>query len=265
MSGSPFTSDFSTTREATANILMFGQPKIGKTHAALDIVRKDPESFIMLLSFDKGSRPLLHREPEVFSGKVALAEPKGLKEIRRAIYETGMKVRKLIKAGVQPSKIWIVVDTITHLQYQFMQEARRINQSDPTSQDRKTEDFARDFTTQIDWGINLTLMGEQADDINMLPANKLYIALEKTIQPKNQPERCVPAVSGQSKERFTGDADAIIHLVMEKGERMFVTGFEDGGGDRFSRLDPKEPVDLNALHKKIFATTAPAKGADSKK
>jgi hypothetical protein len=255
---SPFTSDFSTTREATINVLMFGQPKIGKTHAALDIIRKDPDSFMMLVSLDKGSRPLLHREPEVFGGRVALAEPKGLVEIRMAVRETGVKVRKLIKAGIEPSKIWIVVDTLTHLQYQFLQEARKIDQKDPTHEDRSAEDFVRDFTQQIDWGINLTLMGEQADDLNMLPANKLYIALEKSITPKNQPERCVPAVSGQSKERFTGDADAILHLVMDKGERSFVTSFADGGGDRYSRLGEREPVDLLHIHNKIFGVTAKA-------
>jgi hypothetical protein len=260
--GSPFTSNFSDTREATINVLMFGLPKIGKTHAALDIIRNDPEAFMMLLSFDRGSRPLLHREPEIFDGRVALAEPRGLVEIRQAIRETGMKVRKLIKEGVQPSKIWIVVDTLTHLQYQFLQEARKINQKDPTHENRRDEDFARDFTTQIDWGINLTLMGEQADDINTLPANKLYIALEKTDKPKGQPERSVPAVSGQSKERFTGDADVILHLIQDSGERCFVTEFTSGGGDRYSRLSPKEPADLIHIHNKIFGATASAEAAE---
>jgi hypothetical protein len=243
---------------------MFGLPKIGKTHAALDIIRNDPESFMMLLSFDKGSRPLLHREPKVFDGKVALAEPKGLVEIRTAIKETGMKVRKLIKAGVSPSKIWIVCDTLTHLQYQFLQEARKINQKSPSHEDRSAEDFVRDFTTELDWGINLTLMGEQADDLNLLPANKLYIALEKEITPKGQPAFAGPALSGQSRHRFTGDADVILHLIQDKGERVFVTGFSEGGGDRFSRLDPREPVDLNAIHDKIFAGAAPAEPAGDK-
>jgi hypothetical protein len=179
------------------------------------------------------------------------------------VRETGMKVRKLIKAGIEPSKIWVVVDTLTHLQYQFLQEARKIDQKDPSHSDRSKEDFVRDFTQQIDWGINLTLMGELADDLNMLPANKLYIALEKSITPKNQPERCVPAISGQSKERFTGDADAILHLVMDGNERSLQTGFADGGGDRYSRLAAQEPVDLTHIHDKIFGVEASAEAAEA--
>jgi hypothetical protein len=261
---SAFTSDFSAPGQATTNLLIFGRPKLGKTRAALDVVRTDGH-FVILISCDKGARVHLHREPAVFDGKVALAEPRGLVEIRHAIHEAAMKVRKLIKSGVEPGKIWIVVDTLTHMQFQFLQEARKIDQKDPTHEDRKDEDFARDFTTQVDWGINLTLMGEQADMINPLPCNKIYIALEKTDKPKGQAEKAVPALSGQSMHRFTGDADAILHMIQDGDNRVFQTTYAGGGGDRYGLLASHEPVDLIAIYNKIFGVKAPApKAAEDK-
>lgn len=252
--GSPFTSDFSKQGQATTNLLIFGRPKIGKTHAILDTVRKRGD-FVILISCDKGARTLLHREPDVFQGKVALAEPRGLVEIRKTVNEAAIKVRTLIKKGVEPGKIWIVVDTLTHMQFQFLQEARKIDQKDPTHEDRKAEDFARDFTTQVDWGINLTLMGEQADALGTLPCNKVYICLEKTDKPKGQPEKAVPALSGQSLHRFTGDAEAILHMVQENGERYFDSSYDGGGGDRSSTLSAREPADLLHVYNKIFGVS----------
>jgi hypothetical protein len=231
-------------------LLIFGRPKIGKTHAILDLVREG--HFVILISCDKGARILLHRDAETFDGKVALAEPGGLVSIRKSVAEAAIKVRKLIKAGVPPGKIWLVVDTLTHMQFQFLQEARKIDQKDPSHEDRTAEDFARDFTTQVDWGINLTLMGEQADAINTLPCNKIYIALEKTDKPKGQPEKAVPALSGQSMHRFMGDADAILHMVQSSGDRYFETDYEGGGGDRYSILDKREPASVLGIYNKIF-------------
>lgn len=249
--GSAFTNDFSSPGQGTLNILLFGRPKLGKTRAALDLVRHEGH-YLILISCDKGARVHLHREPKVFGGKVALSEPRGLVEIRKAVHEGAMKVRQLIKKGVEPGQIWIVVDTLTHMQFQFLQEARKIDQKDPTHEDRRDEDFARDFTTQVDWGINLTLMGEQADMLNTLPCNKIYIALEKTEKPKGQSEKPAPALSGQSMHRFTGDADAILHMVQDNDERYFETDYAGGGGDRYGLLEGREPSDLLGIYNKIF-------------
>jgi hypothetical protein len=238
-----FKSDFSDQSEYVLQALMYGRPKVGKTRCALDVVRKG--HYMVLLSFDRGARPHLMREPQVFNGKVALAEPGGLVETREAVNEAGEKVRKLVKAGIPSGKIWVVVDTITHLQMRLMQEARKIDQAKPAHEDRESEDFLRDYQTQIDWGINLTLMGEQASRLTSYGCNLVYIALEKSERPKNQPEKSAPSLSGQSKDRFTGDVDVILHMTQDdNGNRYFETNYSGGGGDRTGELAPREPADL---------------------
>lgn len=258
--GNMFERDFSNPSSARLLVLIFGRPKVGKTTTILKLAEQG--QYIVLLSYDRGARQAVTRNFKKYEGRIAMAEIHGIKEIRKSFSEAVAIVKKLMSSGVEAGKIWVVVDTLTHMQIQLLQEARKINQKDPTSKDLTDEDFIRDFTTQIDWGINLTLMGEQSDALMSLPCNVVYIALEKTEKPKGQPEKSVPAISGQSLQKFTGDADLILHMVSDDNTRYFETDYRGGGGDRFGVLNSQEPADLTAIYNKIFGESEEASDSD---
>ena len=262
--GSTFKTDFSDPGNRTLLALMFGRPKIGKTRCLLDIARKEG-NYLILISTDRGARPHLMREPEVFKKKVALAEPSGLQEMRECISEAGTMVKKLLGQGVLPTNIWIAVDTVTHLQIKLLQEARKIDLRAPATTDRSDEEFVRDFQTEVDWGINLTLMSEQADKLVSLGVNLVYVALERTEKPKGQPEKPVPALSGQSRDRLMGDVDVILHMAQgDDGKRFFETDYRGGAGDRTGRLDRVEEPSLLGILNKVFRSTNGSAATDTK-
>jgi len=254
-----FEKDFSKLSSARILALVFGRPKVGKTRCVLELAKNG--HFVVMLSIDRGARQELHRNSKLYEGQVALAEVHGLGQIRKGTREAAELVKKLMKQGIPAGKIWVVVDTVSHMQIQLLQEARKIDQKNPSSKDLTDEDFLRDFTTQVDWGINLTLMGEQADILMSLPCNVVYIALEKTEKPKGQPEKPVPAISGQSLQKFTGDADLILHMVSDDENRWFETSYRGGGGDRTGLLADREPADLLHVYNKIYGAQEGAEEA----
>jgi hypothetical protein len=248
-----FDRDFSQPLSARLVFMVFGRPKIGKTRLALDLAKKG--QYVMMISCDRGARFELHRNSKDYQGHVALAEVSGLAEFRKALGELKVNIGRLVKAGIPAGKIWVVVDTLTHMQAQLLQEARRIDQKNPGAVEKSREDFLRDFTTQVDWGINLTLMGEQSDAMLALPCNVVYIALEKTEKPKGQSEKPAPAMSGQSKERFLGDSDVILHMTRGNDKELQLeTSYAGGAGDRTGLLDPIEPPDLLAIYNKVYGS-----------
>lgn len=163
-----------------------------------------------------------------------------------------MMIERLVKKGIPRWRIWVVVDTVTHLQNRLMTEARQINVKNPDARDVR-RDYVRDATTEVDFNINLTHMSEVANFLSPLPCNVIVNALSREeFVERKKTGRVLPAITGQSATRFNGDADAILYLNRnEKGERWIECN-EETGGDRSGRLSAREPADLWSIMRKMI-------------
>ena len=239
------------------NVLIYGAPKVGKTRAILDLAKKDPGNFVVLMTTDHGTLEV-YRNPTLYKGRLCVAEVFSLTDMRRALEEGRVIVRKLIKAGVDPGNIWTVIDTTTHLMIQLLTEARQISLKEPESDAQR--EYIRDVTTQVDWGILLGLMSECANMLNSYPCNIVNVCLERESRTTKRPE---PALSGQISARITGDADLILRMTSEaKAGRKFQTSVLDGAGDRSGVLNETEEPNLIAIRNKIFGPTTTKKESE---
>jgi hypothetical protein len=225
---------------------MFGPPKIGKTRILLNLVKRG--DYVAMISTDHGTLEI-YRNPSEYQGRLIAAEVYTLQDMRKALEEGKTTVRKLIQNGIPAHKIWVCIDTLTHLQITLLTEARRISLKNPDSKNDHDE-YVRDITTQADWGINLGLMSECANMINSYPCNIVSTSLERESRTTRRPE---PSISGQSRDRFLGDADVILRIVCDQdNKRKFHTSVLAGAGDRSGVLDEIEEPDLMVIRDKIF-------------
>lgn len=243
--------------------LIYGVEGIGKTRMVLDLVKKHGD-FVVLFSIDRGDLAV-KQEPDTYEGKMAIGYPRSLRELRELMQEGESLIAQLAKKGVPRSRIWVVVDTATHLQSKLLAEARKINVRNPESRDVRNE-YVRDAVVEVDYGINLAHMSELADFLVDVKANVVVTALEKSERVKrDETGRVIPAISGQSATRLQGDADVILRLTKDKkGKRYLVLNAADAlGKDRSARLDDREPADLKLLQQKVTGTAVPALPAGS--
>lgn len=230
------------------SVLMFGSPKVGKTRCVLDLVKRG--NYVCLLTTDHGTLEV-YRNPDTYKGRLVVADVYTLNDIRNALTEGKEIVKRLIKVGVNPKDTWVCIDTLTHLQILLLTEARRISLKRPESSTDDRDEYMRDMTTQTDWGINLGLMSEVANMLNSYPCNIVNIALEKEDKVTH---RASVAMSGQSRDRFCGDADLILRVCRDKQGKKFQTSIMDGAGDRSGMLGDVEEADLIAIRDKIFGS-----------
>lgn len=240
-----FSRDFKMEKQRLS-VLLFGTPKVGKTRCILDLVKRG--NYVCLMSTDFGTLEVF-RNPSLYKGRLVVAGIHTLNEMRQALIEGKDIVRKLIKSNINPKDIWVCIDTLTHLQVMLLMEARRISLKNPNSSEDDRDEYIRDMTTQADWGINLSLMSEVANMINSYPCNIVNIALEREDRTTH---KASPAMSGQSKDRFAGDADLILRMICDNKGRRFQTSVLDGAGDRSGVLNESEEPDLIAIRDKIF-------------
>lgn len=233
-------------------VLVYGRPKIGKTTLLYKLA--EGGSYVYMLSTDRGTLAGSLKPPE----RIQVTYPGTGKSYLHDLRESILEVREratVLSARIGPEKVWLAVDTLTHMQSQLMVEARTVNIKNPASNANR-DDFVRDITTQVDWGINLTMMAEIAEAMRAVPCNICYTALEKHERDRTDHSVSVPAMSGQSAERYKGDADIIVRMTLnDQGKRILQctpdTGYEAGG--RTDRLSAVEPPDLEALRKKVLA------------
>jgi len=235
-------------------LLVHSDPKVGKTHMVLDLVRKHGH-FVVMLSFDGGTFEV-RQDPTAFEGKLAIASPSSLQQLRDDMHEATMLVEQLYRKGVPRSNLWICLDTVNALQAKLMIEARKINVKNPDARDLRKE-FVRDASTEVDYNINLAHMGEVADWLGQVKANVVLnvISKEEYIERKKT-GRAIPAITGQSSIRLMGDADAILYLDRDREGQRWISCEVDGGGDRSGRLRAREPADLVAIRDQMLGRGA---------
>lgn len=234
------------------SVLLYGAPKVGKTRSILDLVKRG--NYVCLMTTDHGTLEV-YRNPTLYKGRLVVAEIYTLNDMRAALAEGKEIVKRLIRAEVNPRDIWACIDTITHLQVMLLAEARKVNLKNPQADaDKDRDEYMRDMTMQVDWGINLGMMSEVANLLNSYPCNIVNIALEKEDRTTHRPS---PSLSGQSKSRFEGDADIILRMAVDQQSgRKFQTSVLQGAGDRSGVLDEVEEPDLIAVRNKVFGEQA---------
>ena len=231
---------------------IFGPPKIGKTKLVLDLVEKE-KNVVLMLSTDGGWRMQVAQNRSGFSKRLYVADANDLTDIREGLRVMRMKAENGVRK-LDPSSVWFVFDTVTHAQTKLMEEARKINIKNPGAKDHR-EEFVRDATTEIDWGVNLGHMGEIANALVGMPCNVIAVSLEKE-QSVNRSKTgtMIPAISGQSGSRFLGDADAVLRLEQGEDDERVLIPYIDGNlrGDRSGNLGEVEPANLANIRDKML-------------
>ena len=242
-------------------LLVHSEPKVGKTHMVLDLIRKHGH-FVIMLSFDSGTFEV-RQNPESFEGKLAIATPSSLQQLRDDMHEGTMLVEQLVQKGVPRANIWICIDTVNALQGKLMIEARKINVKNPDARDSRKE-FVRDAVTEVDYNVNLAHMGEVADWLAQVRCNVVInsISKEEYVERKKT-GRAIPAITGQSAIRIAGDADAIVCLDRDREGRRWISCDLESGGDRSGRLRPREEADLVQIRDRMLGRVTDSSAASS--
>lgn len=250
-----FTTELGTSKYADrAYVLLYGPPKIGKTHAILDLASRSRggSHVIVYLSVDRGLIEL-HRNAGDYQGRVVVEEDiRTLKDVRRALDSARSWVTRIAKKKDR-GKIWVALDTVTHLQNRLLAEARRINIK--AQKHDVGDEYIREMVTEVDWGVNLGHMSEVADALDAMPCNVVTVALERDEKiDRKETGYKVPGIRGQSFDRFTGDADAILRVTKGKSGARY---FRPMHGDRLGVLEEREPADLAMIQRKLTGRHVP--------
>lgn len=93
-------------------------------------------------------------------------------------------------------------------------------------------------------------MSEVANVLESVPCNVITIALEKEEREERRSTgRIISAISGQSYNRFVGDADVVLHLDMDDKDRRYLSVH----GDRSGLLESKiNSTDLKLVQKAMM-------------
>ena len=257
----PFVRDFEGDELAQrVYLVLFGPGKIGKTRSALALVT-DHNQYVFLLSVDSGIL-YVRQNPKLFKGKLGVYTEKGpwtLKRTRDNLKETTSRVKALMEK-VPAEKVWVVLDTATHLQTALLAEARRVVVKKGHGRELASisDEYEREMVTQVDYQVNLGHMAEVADALMGMPCNVVVNCLEKAeTKGRDKTGVMLPSLSGGAYTRIMGDADAVLRMESsEDGERIFKT-FVQGSdsGDRSGNLDRIEPADLKHIQRKMLGVS----------
>ena len=234
------------------------------TSLLVNLLDQTTDHVVYLMSVDKGNKRI-SMAAEKYGGRMALDFPTRLKEFRKSINEVAQRAGA-VAAKRGAGKVWVVVDTVTHMQMFLMAEARTFDVKEsnkpsgkaPSQPPGEDEIYVRDMTTRADYNINLTHMVELSNQILKIPCNIVFMALEKQFKSeKTGNEVTMVALSGQSKDKILGDSDIIARMVEGGGgSRVFITAPGNGveAGDRNGKLGTSEPADLLKMYNKIYGT-----------
>ena len=194
-------------------MLLYSAPRLGKTTALLQIPATG--EILYVLSTDAGLRAALSGTAEEvtrINKNMRVTYATGLLDIRRDLSYLSQQIPVLISKGVKPWKIWVALDTVTHLQQHFLSETRtiQVGTKGATGNPQVGETYVRDATVQVDYGILNAWMNEIVNGIMRLPCNVVFIALEKSDDKK---KTMYPALVGQSADKVAGDVDVIAYLI----------------------------------------------------
>lgn len=259
---------------------MYGAPGIGKTTAILDLALGG--QVVILISCDGGTgrvrvNPGAYKgrlnvcyvspDPGVAPGDLAFSFKKELEEAVREV--VNVKVPGLIQKGVAASRIWVAIDTVTHVQQRLLNEVREMAIENPDYKDnwsKKTTRFDRkvlEQLTELDYNINGSMMTAISEFWNRLPCN---LVLTMMVKQDDKTKRVQPAIQGASYQKLVGDCDVLLHIGTGQEGRVAHTAASGKweAKDRFSVLEGSESFEqmssgadapaLLKIRNKIFGT-----------
>lgn len=206
---------------------IFGVPGCGKTSAVADLAKVG--QFVFLVSIDRGLARIRQRAAEYNVGKRLLPvyimptqeeaiedHQKGLppsftRYLYRRLSQIRDKVYDLMGKGVHPSKIWICIDTVTHMQKAMLSESQEgvIDQAH-VPVDHKAR-IVSELTTSPEWNANAAVMGRVGDYLMKIPVNIVYLYLQRQDKDHKDKVRYVPDVQGGSLTKYLGDMDVLLY------------------------------------------------------
>jgi len=221
-------------KQTKIKCLLYGDPRVGKTYTYLEMLSKTGDKAIVFC-FDGG---LLRQHIDSFDlgERLLISSPKSYQELISDIDEAE---KVLAKGNTPKDRVWIIFDTITHLQAGLLTEAREKQIETNRNQDM----MWKIMNTQLDYGVNLAIITAINKKILEIGTNVLYIALSRQDEMGN----ISPAIVGQSNVRVSGDMDIIGYMKksvnMETGleeRKIVISGGNYICGDRFGVLSQSE-------------------------
>jgi len=231
------------------SMLLYGGYRVGKTELVLKLL--DGDEILYYFSVDKGIRTLQFR-PDEQRARVLVSTETTYNNLLDDVNDVNNRV--LQHTGVKNDgwRRWIVVDTLTHMQSNFLAEGRKVQLSGSGGPRIKTEK-QRDYVVQTDWGINQAWMTEIMQTLIRIPCNVIFIALEDRDKNSGLPG---PMLQGATLGRSCGACDIIARLVRDgdSDRRLLQTSRGQGieGGVRGWELGDVEPADLALIRDKFL-------------
>lgn len=269
---------------------IYGTAGSGKSTLALDLAKagecvylfsfdygygraaKDPSKYKRLLPIVIEGTP-----EEVVRDAAEGCPPSFTRTLYRRMAEVvEVRIPALMAKGVPASSIWIVLDTVSHMQSRLLHEGQmeqirqganttfRAGKGDDGRAGKLPEWVRSELLTTPEWGANLSIMGGIADFLMQSKANLLYLFLEKGDRNVKDQVRVVPAVQGASYQRYTGDVDVLLWLSAAADGRGRVLRSQSTSKweakDRYGRLPEKIECDGSTVLVGIRKTSLKREG-----
>lgn len=229
--------------------LIYGGPGQGKTYMALKVAEQEPTYYFPI---DRGLREAMQKYKRGETKyKMVICDGETKQEILKDIKDIKSKISKNIASGKwKPYSTWVFIDTITQLQNKFMEESLKMAAGGRSGS--LPEGSSRDMPSNTDWGVILGWMNQVVSALIEIPANIVFIGLEKIDDHTKEP---IVQLSGQGQGVVRGLSDVITRLMKtKKGVRKLILSPDENKGDARVRGDgvlPVEPADLLLLRDKL--------------
>jgi hypothetical protein len=245
-------------------VMLWGTSRIGKTTCLLKAAEQGDVVWHIAADVPTGAKAAFEA-PHLYGKRLKMSYAAGIREYRGIIEECANEVRALLAKGVPSRKMWVAVDTWTHLQQKFMTESRRVAIK-ASSNPNIGDDYVRDAVTQQDYGVMNGWSNECIQALLSIPCNIVVVVQEKMDGPI-----AIPVLVGQSLETVRGLLDVHCRVIVgqDRSKRQFVCGLSSAstGGYRGlpGKLNEVEPADLIALRDKYLAVPATTQTASNPK
>ena len=224
--------------------LLYGNSGIGKSWSIYHIAEKG--EFVYLISADRGTG-YLKKNWKKYKGHIIVYYVHNMQDVRQAIKSIHDRIEKIgAKKGY--SKLWVAIDTLSHLQKKLLYGARQSQVENPEKEHKKLSHKIRDMVAQVDWNINAVQMTEIMEKLLDFPCNVVMTALEKCDpDSKLDRPRNFPDLSGAAYTKVIGDCDVAIRISLdEQDKRRFYCHLTGGwyAKDRFDVLPEESEPNL---------------------
>lgn len=223
------------------NMMVFGDPGIGKTVLGGSASVVEALSPVLFIDVEGGTLSLRERYPDV-------------KVVRCKSYNDFGKLYTDLRKMDHGFKT-VVLDSITEIQKFGMLEIMKRMLEDPKNSDRDP-----DLPSIGEWGKNIEQTRRLIRAMRDLPMNTIFVALAQTDQDKRGNRLTKPSLSGKLSAEVAGFLDIVCYMykkTLDDGtiKRLLLTSGTDEiiAKDRTDRLPPVlEDPDMGMIYQILF-------------